>query len=259
MDVTAIRIEDVSYTISDRHILDRVTADIPEDALTGLIGPNGAGKSSLLRLISGVRRPSSGRILLGDGDVHAMTDRERARQIAVLPQNPASDVGFTVEHVVSMGRHPFLRRLQALDTESVAIVEGALRATETLHLRGRRMTELSGGEQQRVFLARALAQEPSVLLLDEPTSSLDVRYQLELFNLIDRLRRERSLTVVMAMHDLTWAMRYCDHLLVLHGGRLVRSGPPERVIDEELLRSVFGVGARVVATEYGGRVDIVSL
>lgn len=257
--MSRLQLESVSYVLAGRTVLDGVTAEVPPQAITGLIGPNGAGKSTLLRIMAGLRRPTHGRVLLDGTDVHRLPDRLRARRIAMLPQNPQPPSGFTVEQVVAMGRHPFLRRLEPMDAASHQIVADAMRATDTYHLRERRIDRLSGGEQQRVFLARALAQQPSLLLLDEPTANLDVRYQLEFFQLLLKLRAERALTVVIALHDLTWALRYCDHVLVLHGGRSVAQGAPADVIDSELIGRVFGVKAHVVRAPHGRSVDIVSL
>lgn len=259
MELTAFTLRDVSYKIGGHRILYGLNSAIPGQRLTGLIGPNGAGKSTLLRLLAGLRQPSTGSVELEGHDLSTLSTTERARRIAVVPQNPAVGFGFTVEQVVAMGRHPFLRRLQPLTPRCRAIIEESMAATHTLALRDRRITELSGGEQQRVFLARALAQEPAIMLLDEPIANLDVRFQLEVFSLIGRLQRERALTVVVALHDLTWAVRYCDHILVMYGGRIEAAGTPGEVLTPALVKRVFGVRAQSIEGAFGPLVDVCPL
>lgn len=259
MDVNPLQVQTVWYSIGNSEILRDLSAAIPNQSLTGLIGPNGAGKSTLLRLLNGLRKPSQGRILLNGRDVHSIPDRERAREIAMMPQNPGIGFGFTVGEIVAMGRHPFLSRLAPLSERCHTIVAQAMRSTRTERFAERRINELSGGERQRVFLARALAQEPRILLLDEPTANLDVRYQLEVYELITQLQREQAITVVMAVHDLTWALRYCTHLIVLQEGRLAAEGPTRAVITEELVRNVFGVRAALIEEDGHLRLDVISL
>lgn len=256
MELTSFQLRDVSYEVGGRQILHGLNGTIPARRLTGLIGPNGAGKSTLLRLLAGLRTPSAGRVELDGHDLAALSSTDRARHIAVVPQNPAVGFGFTVEEVVAMGRHPFLKRLQPLTARCRQIIEESLAATKTLALRDRLITELSGGEQQRVFLSRALAQEPTIMLLDEPIANLDVRFQLEVFSLIGRLQRERALTVVVALHDLTWAVRYCDHILVMHNGRLEAAGTPGEVLTPALVERVFGVRAHTIDGAFGPLLDV---
>ncbi|NLN26718.1 MAG: ABC transporter ATP-binding protein [Firmicutes bacterium] len=256
MELTPFHLRGVSYRVGGRRILDKISAAIPARRLTGLLGPNGAGKTTLLRLLAGLRRPAEGRIELEGRDLTEWSSADRARRIAVVPQSPAVGFGFTVEEVVAMGRHPFLKRLQPLTARCRRVVAEAMEATRTLELRERLITELSGGEQQRVFLARALAQEPDIMLLDEPTANLDVRFQLEVFSLIKGLQRERGLTVVVALHDLTWALRYCDHILVLNAGRLEAAGTPGQVLTPALVEKVFGVRAQTVEGSFGALVDV---
>lgn len=259
MGVNAMRAENISYSVGKLPILQPMSVEIPSQKLTGLIGPNGAGKSTLLRVLSGLRKPDHGAVFLRGQNIAATPERTRARTIAMVPQSLAVGFGFTVSQIVAMGRHPYLRRLEPLSARCHSMIEDAMHATETMHLRHRLVTELSGGEQQRVFLARALAQEPDILILDEPTANLDVRYQLELFDLIARLRQERSLTVVMALHDLTWALRYCDHAILLNHGHLVAAGPPTDVITDRTIGEVFGVKAQRVEGSSGPLIDILSL
>lgn len=241
-----LEVADVSYRIRGRDILRGVTVCVPRGRFVGIVGPNGAGKTTLLRIMAGVARPSSGHVRVAGRPLQELKDRERARLIGYMSQNPSIGFGFSVEDVVAMGRYAHRRPWAPLSPADREAVERAMAATDVAHLRGRLVTDLSGGERQRVFLARTLAQEPQVLLLDEPTSDLDVRFQLEILTLIRRLQAERGLTVVMAIHDLTWAARFCDDILALDGGQVVAFGPAESTLTEDLIARVFGVASRVV-------------
>lgn len=260
MELKELAYDELSYRIGEVMILDRVTLSLPAGQIIGVIGPNGAGKSTLLRLTAGVIRPTTGAVRLNGEAVHHMPDRRRARTVALMPQNPGIGFGFRVDEVVAMGRYPYVRRLTPLSDACRRAVRQAMRVTDIEHLADRSTLALSGGERQRVFLARALAQEPSLLLLDEPTANLDVRYQLQILEIVRRLRATRSITVIMAIHDLTWAVQYCDHLLMVHEGRIVASGPPLEVCAAPLLEEVFGVRTRLQQDPEGRwRVEIVAL
>lgn len=240
--------ENVSYRMNGIHILHDVSVHIPRGRFVGIIGPNGAGKTTLMRVLAGVARPTTGRIDVDGRPLHGMSDRERARIMAYMSQNPAIGFGFTVQDVVAMGRYAHRGPLAPMSTVDREAVEQALAATDVVHLRERPVTDLSGGERQRVFLARTLAQEPRLLFLDEPTSDLDVRFQLEILALIRTLQQEQALTVVMAIHDLTWAARYCDAVLALKSGQVVAFGRTDDVLTESLIDDVFGVRSTIVRT-----------
>lgn len=240
-----LRAQGVSHRLQGRSVLHDVTVGIYQGELLGVIGPNGAGKTTLLRILAGIARPIQGQVLLAGRPLAHLSDRERARQIAFVSQNPGLGFGFTVRDVVHMGRYPHRRFLQGWRTQDHAAVEAAMAATGVSHLRDRLITELSGGERQRVFLARELAQQPQVLFLDEPIANLDVRYQLEVLTLVRNLRAREGWTVVMAIHDLNWAVRFCDRLLVLREGRVAACGPAGSVLTETLVEDVFGVRTRI--------------
>lgn len=241
MDVTNLRIDKVSYRIGAQQILSDIDAEVPTGSFTGLLGPNGAGKSTLMRLMAGLSKPDAGRVLLNESDVHRIPERERARTLALVSQNPSVGFGFTVADVVAMGRYAYTGRFAPLTAACRSAIARAMSLTGVTQFASRRTTELSGGELQRVYLARALAQEPKLLLLDEPTSNLDVKYQIELLEIVSELQRDNGLTVIMAIHDLTWALRYCTHALLLHNGRLAAAGPVSSVLTEERIAQVFGV------------------
>lgn len=244
-DQALLQAEGVGYRIHGQPILRGVDVAVKSGEFLGIIGPNGAGKTTLMRVLAGIARPSEGQVTFAGRPLEQLSDRERARQIAFVSQNPGLGFGFTVRDVVSMGRYPYRRLWEGWRAEDQVAVEAAMAATGVLHLQHRPVTDLSGGERQRVFLARALAQQPRILFLDEPIANLDIRYQLEVLNLVSRLRERHGWTVVMAIHDLNWAIRYCDRLLVLQAGRLVACGPAQSVLNETLIETVFGVKSRI--------------
>src|SRR5690625_1665743 len=259
MDAPHIAVAKVSHAIGKANILRQIDLTIPRHTFTGLIGPNGAGKSTLLRVLNGLRRPQQGRVYVEDRDVHQLSDRERARCMAMMPQQPHVGFGFTVEEVVAMGQYAFTSRFRSLSFRAKHVVQEAMQATNVTHLKDRLITQLSGGEQQRVFLSRALAQQPEIMFLDEPTANLDVRYQLEVFDIITKLQKERNMTVVMAIHDLSWALRYCEHIVVMHKGTVRAAGKTKDVLTEQLIYDVFGVRACIVQTDDVLRLDVLSL
>ncbi|WP_353946382.1 ABC transporter ATP-binding protein [Streptomyces sp. HUAS MG91] len=232
-------VEGVSVEVAGVRLVDEVTLDAPAGAFVGLVGPNGSGKSTLLRCVYRARRPDAGVVRVEGEDVHRMAPRAAARLLAALPQESAADFDFTVTEVVAMGRLPHRERTAARDRE---ICARALEQAGVAHLAARGFLSLSGGEKQRVLIARALTQEPRVLVLDEPTNHLDIAHQL------DVLRRVRASgpTVLAALHDLNLAAAHCDLLHVLHHGRVVASGPPDQVLSPALLAEVFGVRAHRV-------------
>src|SRR5256714_13557613 len=212
--------------------------------MLGLLGPNGSGKTTLLRLISGVLRPRQGKIFLEGRDLQQWGRRGVAQRIAVVPQELHMPFAFTVEHMVGLGRTPFVNFLGSQTRHDQGIVQEAMQAAGIDTLAQRFFNELSGGERQRVIIAKALAQEPQLLLLDEPTSHLDIKYQVETLELVQRLNRERGVTVIAAMHDLNLAARYFPRLLLFQRGIVADAGPAE-VLEPKLLSRVYGVNVQV--------------
>jgi len=235
-------IQNLSWTIGPRLVLDRLCIDFPASKVSGLVGPNGSGKSSLLRMIYGALRPSAGHIRLNGDDLANWNTRRRAQQIAVVLQEFPAEFGLTVEQVVALGRTPHRRFTDLSSGDDPQHVADALKATDALDLRHRGFDSLSGGEKQRVLIARALAQSPRLLILDEPTNHLDIRHQLEVLELLRRLQ----ITVIVSLHDLNLAARYCDVLHVLQEGRLVAAGIPAETLTPALIAEVFGVAASVM-------------
>lgn len=242
---TALKIADLHFAYGQREVLSNISLEVQKGEMLGLVGPNGAGKSTLLRLIGGTLKPQRGSVLLEDRPLLSLTPVERARHIALVPQNPTVPPGFTCLEAVLMARSPHLRFLQWEGPRDLAISQRAMELTATWELATRLLQLLSGGERQRVFVARALAQEAPILLLDEPTAHLDIAYQTAIMDMIDEVRQQTGITVVAAMHDLTLAGQYCRRIAVLHEGRIVAVGPPEEVLTSERVSAIYGTHVSV--------------
>jgi cobalamin transport system ATP-binding protein len=219
----------------------------------GVIGPNSAGKTTLLRLLTRVLTPLSGDILLDGRAVRALPRWQLAREIAVVPQEAPRPFPFTVEELVLMGRYPHAPHRFFEDAEDAAVAREAMSATGTLALAALPLDQLSGGERQRALLARALAQRPRLLVLDEPTSHLDLRYQVETADLLRRLNRERGVGILLVSHDLNLAAELCDRLLLLSEGRVARAGTPHEVLEQSTLEAAFGCRVIVDKSQTSGR------
>lgn len=218
---------------------------VPQGGLIGIVGPNGSGKSTLIRALSRTLPPAAGQVLLHGRNLYRMSAREAAQRIAVVPQESAVGFQFTVSEVVLMGRSPHLGWFGLESAADCALAEEAMRLTGVWDLRDRPMSAVSGGERQRVVIARALAQQPQVLMLDEPTAHLDIQHQLGVLDLVAHLNQTQRLTTLLVMHDLNLAVRYCQRLLLLERGRLLADGAASEVITEENLRSVYGTDVAV--------------
>ena len=235
-----VEVRDARHAYGARVAVDGVSFTAREGEFVGLLGPNGAGKSTLIRLVAGLLAPSSGTVRLAGLDPHATPRRLVARLCALVPQEPRLDWPFTVREVVMMGRSAHQGLLGMADRDDVGAVEGALAACDLTQLAGRRVDALSGGERRRVFFARALAQEPRVLLLDEPTAFLDLAHQVAAMEMA-RLAARGGLCVVAVLHDLNLAAAACDRLVALGRGQVVAEGPPSEVLTEERVRAVWGI------------------
>jgi len=241
----AVETEDLVCGYDGRDVLHGVTLRVPVGGFLGLVGPNGSGKTTLLRALAGIVRPTRGTVRVMGQPVGMLSPRALARTIAVVPQSLETVFAFTVEEIVAMGRYPHLRRLQPQSAADRDIVERALRDAGIEHVRDRPVTEISGGERQLAVIARALAQEAQILLLDEPTSQLDLAHQREVMRLLLNLNRARGTTMIMVSHDLNLAAAHCDTLAVLSQGRLHSVGPPATVLNEETVATVYGVESHV--------------
>lgn len=221
-------------------VLEDLNFQIGQGALVGIIGPNASGKTTLLKTLCGLLRPRSGLVLLDGQILHNLKPAIRSRQVAVVGQGVRIAFAFSVAEVVMMGRHPYIPRMGSPSSQDWEKVEWAMEVTGISHLAHRPVSNLSGGEQQRVFIARALAQEPELLLLDEPTSFLDIGHQVEILDLVKQLNRRQQIAVVMAIHDLNLAAQYCDRLLLVHENRVFAWGTVDEVITLDNIREVYG-------------------
>ncbi|MDG4774478.1 ABC transporter ATP-binding protein [Solwaraspora sp. WMMD792] len=236
-----LRAEKITWAVRGKSLLADVTLDAPAGTLVGLLGPNGSGKSSLLRVLAGLQRPDTGRVLLDDVDTRSIPRRALARTLALVTQHTAADVDMSVCDVLLLARIPHRPLLAGTSADDLARAERALAAAGLPGFGDRRWSSLSGGERQRVDIARALLQQPQVLLLDEPTNHLDIRHQLDL---LERLAAG-STTVIAALHDLNLAARFCDQIVLLLAGRVAAAGPPAQVLTPARIVEVYDVHAQV--------------
>ncbi|MET9508750.1 ABC transporter ATP-binding protein [Streptomyces flavidovirens] len=230
----------------DRSVIEGLDLVLPGGAVTAIVGPNACGKSTLLRGLNRLLSPAGGSVTLDGADIHGMPARSLALRMGLLPQQPVTPEAITVEALVRLGRYPHQRLLSPWSAADQAAVEAALERTGTAALCDQPVDRLSGGQRQRAWIALALAQDTELLLLDEPTTFLDLRHQLDVLDLVAELHSEAGRTVVMVLHDLGQAARYADHLVVLKDGRLAAAGAPAAVLDAELVKSVFDVDCRVI-------------
>ncbi|MUG65512.1 MULTISPECIES: ABC transporter ATP-binding protein [Paenibacillus] len=236
-----MKVEEISYSVRDKRLIESISLEIIEGEFIGLIGPNGSGKSTLLKNIYRVLKPDRGGVYLNGKDLSQMTQKETARSMAVVSQEANMAFDFAVMDIVMMGRAPHKRLLESDTARDQEIAERALARVGMQHAASSSFATLSGGEKQRVLIARALAQEAGFLILDEPTNHLDIRYQLQMMDLVKALK----LTSFAALHDLNIAACYCDRIYVLNDGRIVAAGRPEEVMQKELLLRVFGVKTQI--------------
>ncbi len=243
--IVNLTIEDVDCFYESIKILENVCFSVKTGTFLGILGPNGSGKTTLLKSISRVLKPRKGAILLDDSNIYQMKTTDVAKNMAVVPQDSSMSFSFTALDIVLMGRTPHLTRLQREGTKDLAIAKQAMECTGTWNLANRLVTELSGGERQRVIIARALTQQPKILLLDEPTSHLDISNQIEIMDILKQLCVEKKLLIVGVFHDFNLAARYCDSIILLKNGKVVAAGKAAETLTCESIKSVFGIDAIV--------------
>ncbi|NJO82722.1 MAG: ABC transporter ATP-binding protein [Blastochloris sp.] len=243
---TALAAEQISAGYDRRTVLDDLSVGIARGAVTALVGPNGSGKSTLLKALARLLQPSAGTVYLDGTAIARMPTAAVARTLAVLPQGPTAPAGLTVAELVEQGRYPHAGPLRMLRRQDHAAITDALTLTNTGQFAARPVDSLSGGERQRVWLALALAQATPILLLDEPTTFLDIGHQIEVLDLVRSLNRNHGKTIIMVLHDLNHAARYADRMIALRAGQIIADGPPVAVLTPALLEQVFGVRATVL-------------
>ncbi|WP_037574944.1 ABC transporter ATP-binding protein [Phaeacidiphilus oryzae] len=236
----------VTLAYEQRTVVEDLDLAVPDGRVTVVVGPNACGKSTLLRALGRLLRPASGSVLLDGAELHRTPTREVARKLGLLPQTPVAPDGITVADLVARGRQPHQSWWRQWSESDEAAVGLAMERTAVAELADRPVDELSGGQRQRVWIAMALAQDTDLLLLDEPTTYLDIAHQIEVLDLVAELNRERGQTTVAVLHDLNQAARYADHLVAMKAGRIAAEGPPSEVVTAELVREVFGLESVVV-------------
>jgi len=256
MQSVTLRINNIACRYETTNVLENINFSATGGDFIGVIGPNASGKSTLLKSISKVLKPHTGVVLLNERDVYTLKSAEIAKNLAVVPQESVISFAFTALEVVLMGRTPHLNRFEMEGTKDLIIAKKAMELTNAWHLRERPINTLSGGEKQRVIIARALAQEPKALLLDEPTDHLDINYQIEILDLIKRLNKEEEMVVIAVFHDLNIASQYCDRLILLSKGRIFAAGRAGDVLTRENIEKVYGIKVTVKQDDISGRLII---
>ncbi len=246
------QVREVYYRYTDRWVLEDISLEVMEGEILGIIGPNGSGKSSLLKLLSRVNVPQKGDISLREVDINLMAQMDLAKCVAVVPQESSFFFPFTVGEIVLMGRVPHLRGRLFESSHDMNVAMEVMTWMDIAGLEGRPVTEISGGERQRAIIARALTQEPDVLILDEPTTSLDIGHQMDIYNILTRLNIEKGLTMIISSHDLNLSSQYCHRLMLMSRGRIYAVGTPSEVITEENIRDVYACPVIVDAHPVAG-------
>jgi len=241
-----LRAEDLSLAYDDRMISEGLSVRIPEGRVTVIVGANACGKSTLLRGLARLLKPRAGTVLLDGHDIHRLATKDVATRLGILPQQPIAPEGITVSDLVARGRNPHQRFFRQWSDADEAAVERALHATRTADLADRSVDELSGGQRQRVWIALALAQDTPLMLLDEPTTFLDLAHQIEVLDLLADLNERDGRTIVLVLHDLNLACRYAHHLIAMRDGRIATEGAPATVVTADLVADVFDLPARIV-------------
>jgi iron complex transport system ATP-binding protein len=251
-DVAPLAARDLRLAYDDRMVVDGLSLAIPAGRVSVIVGANACGKSTLLRGLARLLKPRGGSVLLDGADIHRLPTRDVATRLGLLPQQPVAPDGITVADLVGRGRHPHQRWFRQWSREDEAAVAAALEATGMTDVAERPVDELSGGQRQRVWIALALAQGTDLMLLDEPTTFLDLAHQVEVLDLLAELNEREGRTIVLVLHDLNLACRYAQHLVALRGGAVVAEGPPGEVVTAELVADVFGLAAEIVADPLTG-------
>ena len=236
----SINVKDLSHSFGENLVLKNISFQVPHRDFFIIIGPNGSGKTTLMKVISGILKPQNGELKILNRPIDQYHRKALAKTIAFVPQMTFADFPFTVTEIVLMGRSPYLGILGLEQENDLEVANQAIAFTGLENLAHRKLDQLSGGEQQRVFIARAICQEPDIILLDEPTASLDLAYQVRIMDLMEKLKTEKGITVVMVSHDVNLAAMYADHLMLLHKGQVVCQGLPDEVLTYKTLEETYG-------------------
>lgn len=241
-----LKLLDISFNYGTNIVLQNISLTLEKGSILGILGPNGSGKTTLLKLMSGTLKPSSGKVLFKERSITAYSRKELARQIACLEQENTPHLPFTVQEIVEMGRYPWLKPLEELSETDLEIINSALACFNLLPKKNQRIDTLSGGERQLVSLARAMAQQPQMLILDEPTTYLDIGHQNMVMNYLLKWNIKHGITIIMVIHDLNLAGQFCQKLMLLNKGRIVAKGTPREVLQEKILIDTYNTAITIV-------------
>lgn len=253
-----VEVKKLSHSYDTSLILKDVSLKVNKGDFAGIVGPNGSGKTTLVKNIMRSLTPDRDTVFVSGEDVRSLSTKNLAKVLGAVPQTNVIEYDFTAHEIVLMGRAPHIGRFQRESEYDFDIVESAMKKTDTWHFKDRSVKELSGGERQRVIIARALAQEPEVLVLDEPVTHLDIKHQIGLMELTKNLCQEKGITVIAILHDLNFAMSYCDHVMLVHQGSIVESGSPRHILTEENIKSVYDIDVCIVDHPKTGQPYIVT-
>jgi iron complex transport system ATP-binding protein len=258
INVNSIATENLMVAYDANLVVDDLDMRIPQGKITTIIGPNGCGKSTVLKAVGRILKPKGGMVYLNGDDIRNLSTKEVAQKMAILPQSPQAPAGLTVGELVAYGRFPHQRGFGRLKPEDKRIIRWSLEVTKLAEYETTAVDNLSGGQRQRVWIAMALAQQTDLILLDEPTTYLDLSYQLEVLELLHRLNREQGCTIVMVLHDLNLAARFADYMIAIRCGDIIHHGAPEKVMTAEVLRETFHIDAEIVLEPRTGRPTCIS-
>lgn len=238
--------KNIVHKYDEKEVLKNISIEVEEKEFLGVIGPNGSGKTTLLKVLSRGIKQTSGEILFKGKNILTLRTKYLATNIAIVPQEEAIIFPFTVFEIVMMGRAPYIRRFSWETRSDIDIAEKSMKLADVLHLKNRLINELSSGERQRAIIARGLAQKPKVLLLDEPTSHLDINHQIEIFNLLKRLNEEELITIVVVSHDINLASKYCRRLILLKNGKIFKQGNVNKVVTKQNIKNVYSIDIKLI-------------
>ncbi|MBK5484608.1 MULTISPECIES: ABC transporter ATP-binding protein [unclassified Peribacillus] len=252
MTNAVLRVEQLCSGYEKQTVFKNLSTSIQEGKITTIIGPNGCGKSTLLKTVGRILKQKSGKVFLQEQNMQAISTKEIAKQLALLSQNPEAPPQLKVEELISYGRFPHRKRAGTLSKRDLEVIEWAMKITKTSEFRSREINQLSGGQRQKVWLAMALAQETDILLLDEPTTYLDMSHQLEVLKIVDKLNKKHHCTVVMVLHDINHAARFSDELIAMKDGEIITVGTPKEILTQEVMKQVFQIDAKIMIDEENG-------
>jgi iron complex transport system ATP-binding protein len=251
MNSSILQVQDINFSYDQNTVLHSISMDVSPGEFIGIIGPNGSGKSTLLKLLGGVLKPDSGQLHFKETNYLDYKQKQLAQSITWVPQEHPMAFNFKVSEIVLMGRHPYLSAFTFEGEDDMEIAHSAMESTQTLQFAQRNFNEISGGEKQRVVIAAAIAQEPELMILDEPTSALDIKYQIQILNILKQLNENQQTTIILALHDLHLASKFCTRLILLDEGKIFKDGTTEDVLQKESIEKVYGVQVHVIHDQNG--------